>query len=796
MTVATMKPLEGSSRKRYPIGGRQDVKNAVRAIGRTKPKKRAAVKRHIITQAKRVGAADVIPAKWKGKLALADDGSVMVPRRAALRLAARHGLDLAEFHTGVLELAMSGAKWKHGWIPINAIAAAIKAKQMHHAGGHGGAAPKLHAGKAGRGSKGKGRGSAGLAAARNLPSGGRSKVGKGKVPQAVQQAKIAELRKAVTTPSTPHKHMTMHELTQLKDKGSPTAAAEINRRQASSGTPAVAAGALTRMKKHELTAHAEKGTHEKQAVLAELHRREANRAAKFGGPAAHTAAPHTAAAVHAPPPVAAAPAGKPKRKPSALYMEYQQERQAQDRRFEGHVGGGIGHQDTHTQEYRDYFGTGDSRGKPVEQRVTYREFLKQRRGRNDEAALQGKSYDAGAKLGRAHGLRDPGKAGNAQYDAVAAKASHPDHFDQGYNDGVLAGAHEAHARQQKQAAASTRKGMLADMKARNARLSAGAHKANEGNRARRAAITEHKRAFPPSRKSEPSAENIANVKINHDAVAIRHGNERYLDRKRLVAVADAQHIDRATRVKAHRVLQAQAHASTALKTPEQLAAMKGRIDTAPGLSATERAALHRGIGQRQRELGKAARVQGPRGKSWPDIPKGTPVDIAMGPKGKPNGDYVMHGPTRHPEYAQLRHVSSGSTVDVHRDQLTPKVDTTSHASKTDGMTTTDHGHLSLPAGYRAVEQTSPRPHTEIHGPQGHLGNITHAGTPTHGGSVLHTYPAFMGGRHIGNFATKQDASDALRMPSNAKTHDPRYKQYTKITADVAAKEKAAKAGKA
>jgi hypothetical protein len=45
---------------------------------------------------------------------------------------------------GMIDLGRDGAKWRHGWIPLNAIAAAIKAKKWH---GHGGSKGNLPSGK-------------------------------------------------------------------------------------------------------------------------------------------------------------------------------------------------------------------------------------------------------------------------------------------------------------------------------------------------------------------------------------------------------------------------------------------------------------------------------------------------------------------------------------------------------------------------------------------------------------------------------------------------------------------------
>lgn len=53
---------------RYYIRNHSDVTNAVRAVGRAKPattQERNKVRRHIIRNAKRIGAGHLIPDTWK-----------------------------------------------------------------------------------------------------------------------------------------------------------------------------------------------------------------------------------------------------------------------------------------------------------------------------------------------------------------------------------------------------------------------------------------------------------------------------------------------------------------------------------------------------------------------------------------------------------------------------------------------------------------------------------------------------------------------------------------------------------
>jgi hypothetical protein len=49
---------------RFPIATVQDVKNAIRAVGRVPKSERAPVKKHIIRRAKKLGAMDLIPETW------------------------------------------------------------------------------------------------------------------------------------------------------------------------------------------------------------------------------------------------------------------------------------------------------------------------------------------------------------------------------------------------------------------------------------------------------------------------------------------------------------------------------------------------------------------------------------------------------------------------------------------------------------------------------------------------------------------------------------------------------------
>lgn len=49
----------------YPIRNEEDLKNAIQAYGRSKPGKRAAVRRHIIKKARGLGKSELVPEQWK-----------------------------------------------------------------------------------------------------------------------------------------------------------------------------------------------------------------------------------------------------------------------------------------------------------------------------------------------------------------------------------------------------------------------------------------------------------------------------------------------------------------------------------------------------------------------------------------------------------------------------------------------------------------------------------------------------------------------------------------------------------
>src|SRR5215469_1802410 len=55
----------GQDHPSYPIANDTDLKNAVRAYGRANPEDRAKLRRHIISEAKRLNRTDLIPDDWK-----------------------------------------------------------------------------------------------------------------------------------------------------------------------------------------------------------------------------------------------------------------------------------------------------------------------------------------------------------------------------------------------------------------------------------------------------------------------------------------------------------------------------------------------------------------------------------------------------------------------------------------------------------------------------------------------------------------------------------------------------------
>ena len=68
----------------YPISNVEDLKNAIQAYGRSKPSKRAAVRRHIMKRARSLKRADLIPDKWKNAGLIDDDVVDSIKAKAAM----------------------------------------------------------------------------------------------------------------------------------------------------------------------------------------------------------------------------------------------------------------------------------------------------------------------------------------------------------------------------------------------------------------------------------------------------------------------------------------------------------------------------------------------------------------------------------------------------------------------------------------------------------------------------------------------------------------------------------------
>jgi len=67
----------------YPIRNESDLRNAIQAYGRSKPSKRALVRRHIMKRARGLGKADLIPDEWKSAGLIDDDVVDSIQARVA-----------------------------------------------------------------------------------------------------------------------------------------------------------------------------------------------------------------------------------------------------------------------------------------------------------------------------------------------------------------------------------------------------------------------------------------------------------------------------------------------------------------------------------------------------------------------------------------------------------------------------------------------------------------------------------------------------------------------------------------
>jgi hypothetical protein len=60
----------------FPVRNREDLQNAIRAVGRARPNteaERRKVRRHIIRRARAIGAESMIPETWNSDGSLSDD---------------------------------------------------------------------------------------------------------------------------------------------------------------------------------------------------------------------------------------------------------------------------------------------------------------------------------------------------------------------------------------------------------------------------------------------------------------------------------------------------------------------------------------------------------------------------------------------------------------------------------------------------------------------------------------------------------------------------------------------------
>ena len=116
---------------------------------------------------------------------------------------------------------------------------------------------------------------------------------------------------------------------------------------------------------------------------------------------------------------------------SATHIDdYRAERSAQDARYEGHTGLPVG--ETHRQEYRDYFGTGDYAGHPQENRLTYKDHLRGQKAQQEEhGSVREREYWAGHEMGAQH-ADFPSHNDEAERGHAHAHSEHPAAFAEGY----------------------------------------------------------------------------------------------------------------------------------------------------------------------------------------------------------------------------------------------------------------------------------------------------------------------------------------------------------------------------
>lgn len=115
---------------------------------------------------------------------------------------------------------------------------------------------------------------------------------------------------------------------------------------------------------------------------------------------------------------------------AADWHEYRRLQDAQQRRYErAGVGGG-------QEEYDQYFGKGEHRGDGVEQRITPQDWMKwSRQPTFDDLPQHEQEWHRGHELGSAHG-QDAANADFGAMDREHASSPHPEHFYNGYVEGL------------------------------------------------------------------------------------------------------------------------------------------------------------------------------------------------------------------------------------------------------------------------------------------------------------------------------------------------------------------------
>jgi hypothetical protein len=115
---------------------------------------------------------------------------------------------------------------------------------------------------------------------------------------------------------------------------------------------------------------------------------------------------------------------------AADWDEYRRHQDAQQRRFErpGIAGG--------QEEHDQYFGKGEYAGSGVEKKVTPKEWMQySRQPTFDDLPAHEQEWQHGRELGESHG-QNADRADFGEMDRAHAQSSHPDHFYNGYVDGL------------------------------------------------------------------------------------------------------------------------------------------------------------------------------------------------------------------------------------------------------------------------------------------------------------------------------------------------------------------------